>query len=208
MPRIRTLKPEAPQHRKVGRLSIWARWLWAVMITQADDEGRLVADTGQLKTWAFAYDVEITLDQVERWLQEVAQTCLVRLYTVRAVRYAYFPSWRDHQKIDRPTQSKLPIPPQLRSTRTRRAITETSPSARHGSDLDLIGSRIKDLDLDRKGGERGGKPEPMSLDQSNSGHDPSHYHTALEVLQAVEAGHITQDQGSARLRELGKGRGR
>jgi len=48
------------------------------------------------------------------------------------------------------------------------------------------------------------KPGPMSLDQSNNGHDPSDCRTALEVAQAVEAGHITQAQGSARLRELGK----
>lgn len=204
MARIRTLKPEAPQHRKVGRLSIHARWLWATMITQADDEGRLVADTGQLRAWAFAYDVEITLEQVDLWLHEIAQTHLVRLYCVRAVRYAYFPSWKDHQKIDRPTLSKLPIPPQLRSTRSRRGKSEPSSSPRHGSEG--IGSEgIKDQGSEGKGEEWRGKPDPIvqSTDVRN-GHDPSHYQESVAVMQAVAAGHITQAQGSARLRELGK----
>jgi hypothetical protein len=105
--RIRTLKPEALQHRKVGRLSIWARWLWLGMLTQADDAGILVADPGQLRLVAFGYDEDLTIAKVSELLAEIAQTGLVVLYTVRNVPYAYFPSWKDHQKIDRPLQERL-----------------------------------------------------------------------------------------------------
>jgi hypothetical protein len=125
-PRIRSIKPEAPQHRKVGRLSIQARWLWLTMITQADDDGRLVADCGQLRSWAFAYDLDVTDAKVAELVAEIAATGLIRCYSVRNVPYAWFPSWLDHQRIDRPTQSKLPPPPQLRSTRTRRGLVECS----------------------------------------------------------------------------------
>ncbi len=113
MPRIRTLKPEAWSHRKVGRLSIPARQLWTVMITQADDDGREIADPGQLRVLAFPYDREITDEQVAGWRDEIAAPGLIQLYEVDGVLYAHFPSWRDHQRIHRNhyTPSKLPPPP-------------------------------------------------------------------------------------------------
>jgi len=131
MARIRSFKPEAAQHRKVGRLSIPARWLWFVLVTQADDEGRLVADGGQLKLAAFGYD-RITPSRVVELLEEIAATGLIRLYELGAVPYLDFPSWKDHQRIDRPTPSKLP--PYSDSTSPRRVLDESSTSPRRGSD--------------------------------------------------------------------------
>ena len=61
------------------------------MITQADDEGRLVADPGQLRIIAFPYD-PITDATVTEWLAELDKSGMVRLYQVRGVQYAYFPS--------------------------------------------------------------------------------------------------------------------
>ena len=122
MPRIRTIKPEALQHRKIGRLSIWARWLWLALLTQADDEGRLVADPGQLRLQAFGYDDDVTVAKVTDLLAEVAASGLIVLYESKNVPLACFPSWSDHQRIDRPKASKLPRPAGLRSTTHRRSI--------------------------------------------------------------------------------------
>lgn len=112
-PRIRTLKPEAPQHRKVGRLKDRAFRLWIVMITQADDEGRLIADAGQLRIQTFGYHQDVTERNVDEALREIAGTGLVVLYDVRGIRYAWFPSWSEHQRIHvrHFTPSKLPPPP-------------------------------------------------------------------------------------------------
>ncbi len=126
MPRIRTIKPEALQHRKIGRRSIWARWLWLGIVTQADDEGRLVADPGQLRLLAFGYDEDMTLARVSDLLAELAETGLIVLYEVKGVPYAALPSWNDHQRIDKPKSSKLPPPPRLRSTTRRRRVVEAS----------------------------------------------------------------------------------
>ena len=41
MPRIRTLKPEHRQHRKLGPLDHLTYRLWVGMILEADDAGRL-----------------------------------------------------------------------------------------------------------------------------------------------------------------------
>lgn len=139
-PRIRSIKPEALQHRKVGRLSIAARWLWLAMITQADDDGRLVADPGQLRVVAFAYDRDVTEAMVADWLAEIAQTGLIRCYTVQDVPYACFPDWRDHQRINRPTPSKLPAPTGLRARRTHRGLRDASVSGQGDLTTDRIGS--------------------------------------------------------------------
>jgi len=112
MPRIRTIKPEAPQHRKVGRLSDRQFRIWATCITQADDEGRLVCDPEQVRVWAFAYHPDVTTEIVEDAIQAIAQTGLMKLYEVDFIRYVWFPSWRDHQRISHPTPSKLPAPPE------------------------------------------------------------------------------------------------
>ena len=77
MPRIRTIKPEALQHRKVGPLSDRAFRVWIVLITQADDEGRLVCEASQVRVWGFSYHRNISDDEVEVAIQEVATPGLI-----------------------------------------------------------------------------------------------------------------------------------
>ena len=159
MPRIRSLKPEALQHRKIGRLSDRAFRLWIGMLTQADDEGRLVADTGQLRVLTFGYFQDVGENDVEIALKEVVDTGIVALYEAVGVRYAIFPSWHDHQLISHPSRSKLPGPPEVSGA--HRNLPESSGIFRNvpqGSDLigsDLIGSPMIIADA-RKSGLRGG----------------------------------------------------
>jgi hypothetical protein len=110
MPRIRSLKPEALTHRKVGTLSNGAFRLWIGLITLSDDDGRCVADTEQLRLAVFGYRPEVTAEGVEQALHEIAQKRLIILYRRGHTRYACFPSWHDHQRIHKHhyTPSKLP----------------------------------------------------------------------------------------------------
>ena len=108
MPRIRTLKPEHRQHRKVGPLSHADYRLWVGMILEADDEGRLVCDARQLGALIFGYHQDVTPVLIEDSLRTLATLRLIRLYVHNGTRYADFPSWGDHQRINRPTPSKLP----------------------------------------------------------------------------------------------------
>ena len=107
MPRIRTLKPEHRQHRKVGKLSDRAYRLWVSMILEADDAGRLVAELDYLRAVSWPYR-QPTTAQIKAAMEEIAEVGLVRFYTAEGTRYAEFPSWGDHQVIDRPKASKLP----------------------------------------------------------------------------------------------------
>lgn len=108
MPRIRTLKPEHRQHRKTGALDHITYRLWIGMMLDADDEGRLVCDAEQLRVTIFGYHVKVTGVLIESSLSILTEVGLLRLYVVGGIRYAWFPSWHDHQVINRPTPSKLP----------------------------------------------------------------------------------------------------
>jgi len=108
MPRIRTFKPEHRQHRKVGPLDHVTYRLWAGMILEADDEGRLVCDARQLAALIFAYHQEVSREILEASLNVLETLGLIRLYAQNGTRYADFPSWLDHQRINHPTPSKLP----------------------------------------------------------------------------------------------------
>jgi len=139
------MKPEAFQHRKVGRLSIPARWLWIGMLAHADDAGRLVADHGQLRLLIFGYDQDVTDTKVGQWLDEIIETGLVVGYQVDDVPLVYFPDWSEHQKIDRPSASKLPPPS------PRKAPTKPSKRPHRAT-----------------GRPRFGRPEAASQAQANS----------------------------------------
>ena len=108
MARIRSLKPEALQHRKVGRLSDRAFRLWVGMLTQADDEGRLVADPEHFRVVCFGYNLRVKTSQVVAAMAELFASGLIRLYQVNGTRYADFPSWQDHQVVNKPSPSFLP----------------------------------------------------------------------------------------------------
>lgn len=148
--RIRTLKPEHRAHRKVGKLSDRAYRIWVAMILEADDQGRLVADPDQLLSAAFPYQRSLTVQETEAALEELTAPGLVVLYTVQNTRYAWFPSWEDHQRIDKPKPSKLPEFPSARvrerSRLCRGAIVDESrrihvgSGSGSGSGSDRIGS--------------------------------------------------------------------
>jgi hypothetical protein len=142
--------------------------VWVVLLTQADDEGRLVCDAAQVRVWGFAYHT-VTDGDVEAGLQEVAQLGLIRLYQVNGTRYAVFPSWRDHQRINRPAPSKLPEPPPFSecSLNTHGGHTEHSMSTHAGSDQGS--DQDQGSDGEGKGGEWGtiGEPNKPALKWKN-----------------------------------------
>lgn len=109
MPRIRTLKPEHRQHRKVGKLSDRAYRLWVSMILEADDHGRLVAESEYLRAVTWPYQAPAHT-RVKEALDEIAGVGLIHLYRCGDTAYAEFPSWGDHQRVQHPSQSKLPPP--------------------------------------------------------------------------------------------------
>ncbi|PRE27552.1 hypothetical protein L0Z36_05420 [Burkholderia multivorans] len=139
MARIRTIKPEFPQSESMGRVSRDARLTFIQLWTLADDEGRLRGNSRMLASLLFPYDDDAQ-SLIEGWLGELEQEqCLVR-YKIGGTSYIQITNWLIHQKIDKPSKSKIP------------AFDESSrilANPREMSSLDQ-GSRTKDQGVDQK----------------------------------------------------------
>ena len=140
MPKIRSLKRSYFRSHTVKKMSRPARLTLAgVIAAMADDEGRFVADARLVRTEVYPWDDDVTDAEVEAHLREAAQkkVRLVRLYSVRGVRYAYFPRWDQHQWISKKTPSSIPAMP-ARYRHDAQIGTEhtVTVSARHARALD------------------------------------------------------------------------
>lgn len=107
MPRIRTIKPELPQSQSIGRLSRDARLLFILLFTVADDAGRTRAASRLLASLLYPYDADAP-GLIEGWLAELERNGQIRRYAVDGSEYLEIAKWLEHQKIDRPSASRLP----------------------------------------------------------------------------------------------------
>jgi hypothetical protein len=107
MARIRTIKPEFPQSESTGRLSRDARLLFIQLWTLCDDSGRTRAASRMLASLLFPYDSDApTL--IDGWVAELErEQCVVR-YAIDGSTYLQVCNWLNHQKIDKPSASKIP----------------------------------------------------------------------------------------------------
>lgn len=179
MARIRTIKPELPQSETVGRLSREARLLFVLLFTVADDAGRVRAASRLLASLLYPYDDDAP-GLIDGWLDELVDQKQVRLYEVDGSRYLEIVKWLEHQKIDRPSASKLPAPPEA-SPDTREgsralgvvSVPSTVPVPRSGSN-----SRATDRD------EVSDKPTKIGADFQPSAHSVE-YAKSLGMADAV-----------------------
>lgn len=107
MARIRTIKPEFPQSESIGKLSRDARLLFIQLWTISDDEGRARAAPRMLAGLLFPYDNDAP-GLIGAWMDELEKVGCIRRYIVKQAAYLDIPGWSDHQKIDKPSKSRLP----------------------------------------------------------------------------------------------------
>lgn len=183
MPRIRTLKPEHKQHRKIGLLTDRQYRLWVGMLTEADDHGRLVADASWLRAVVFPYQARLSAKMIASDLAELEAAGLIRLYRVGDTPYAVFDSWRDHQYVPKAQPSKLPSPPDHsgNATVTRQERAGSVPVGSEG---------IKDQGsegIGREGIGRGGEP-PQEFANAN-GHESTNGHGVEPKMHQQDKAH-------------------
>ena len=105
--RIRTIKPEFWESETLGRVSREARLLFVGLFSCCDDSGRTRASSRLLASRLFPYDDD-ALENLPVWLDELVAAKCVRIYVVDGETFLDIPNWLKHQKIDKPSQSKLP----------------------------------------------------------------------------------------------------
>lgn len=107
MARIRTIKPEFWTDEKLSECSLSARLLFIGLISHADDEGRLEHSPARLRMQVFPCG-SVKPAQITEWLGELRERSLIRLYVVDGREFLDVPNFAKHQRINRPTPSKLP----------------------------------------------------------------------------------------------------
>jgi hypothetical protein len=107
MPRIRTIKPEFPQSESMGRVSREARLLFVLLWTICDDSGRARAASRMLASLLYPYDDDAP-KKIDLWITELErEECVIR-YQAEGATYLQVCNWLNHQKIDKPSASKIP----------------------------------------------------------------------------------------------------
>ncbi len=111
MARIRQYKPAFFTDDKVGRLSRDARLFFFGVLSEADDEGRLVDAPKRLAGVIYPFDEDVTPKKVERWINELEAQQMVLRYQHEGGKFLFVRTFKDHQKMSHPTPSTLPPPP-------------------------------------------------------------------------------------------------
>lgn len=110
MSRRRMIDPNIWQSEDMSKLSVFDRLLFIGMISNADDEGRGRAHSSFLKSIIFPYD-EIDIDDINTALSRISSYTSVVIYEVNGKRYYAFKNWKCWQRVDKPTKSIFPPPP-------------------------------------------------------------------------------------------------
>jgi hypothetical protein len=125
MPRIRTIQPNFARSTSMSRVSRDARLLFVQLWTVVDDAGRARASPAELAAQLYAADDDAPA-ALPAWFDALEGEGCIERYTVDEIAYLRIVNWRRHQKIDRPTASRLPPAPREPLASAREESTQMS----------------------------------------------------------------------------------
>ena len=117
----RVIRGEILSSRSLGRVSRNADWLFHKLLTAADDFGRLDGRMGVLRAVVFPNRDDVTLGELERWLEELTRCDPdgrgpVHRYCVDGEPFIQLVNWEEHRSNGRrASKSRFPEPPELSS---------------------------------------------------------------------------------------------
>lgn len=124
----------------MSRVGRDARLVFVGLWSLADDEGRFRADPRFVAGQILPYDAD-GLGTIKKALAELEREGCVQLYGANGSHYGFVTGWKAHQKIDRPSQSRLPQPPEKslanpreESTKPREASCEEGMGMEQGGE--------------------------------------------------------------------------
>lgn len=156
MARIRSVKPTFWTDEKVGLLPRDVRLTFLGLISaMADDYGRLSGVAKIVRGAVYPFDEDVTTADVESHLVTLASAGLITRYQVNGSQYIHIRSWQKHQRVDKPSPSLLPPPPEA-SEPEPRPITDHSSNDRRTFPTDGTGDgdgRELEKERERSGAE-------------------------------------------------------
>lgn len=110
MARSRMIKPEFFNDEKLAILSRDSRMLFVGMWVMGDDYGVVKGHNRWLQSQVFPYEA-IPHETFDGWLKELEQAGLVVRFEHSGEQFIYICNFTKHQKVDRPSKSRNPSPP-------------------------------------------------------------------------------------------------
>jgi hypothetical protein len=149
MARIRSVKPDLRTSKLVATWPFEMRYFFVLLWGYLDDKGRGYDVPKTIAGDCFPHDEKITASKVDKWLDRMklgrnGKEGPICRYEIDGIRYVHAVNWKEHQKPNRPTPSRLPQCP------LHAQLTEYSSEP--GSD-GLTGSSVPG------GGEKGRRGE-------------------------------------------------
>jgi hypothetical protein len=135
--RIRTIKPEFWASEDVAPLSYFDRLLFIGLWSYVDDNGvgrdniRLIVAS----LFPLEEDPADIVEAVDKGVAAIADAGLIVRYVVAQRPYFYVLKWSKHQKINRPTRSRYPRPPDNLIEGSRQLPEESSEPQEDSEDL-------------------------------------------------------------------------
>lgn len=123
----RIIKDSIRTSKSVNALTDFQFRLWLYLITYVDDYGRGSADAEILKGFVFPRRKSVTEAQIQRGLDDLATTGMIRLYEADGEPYFCFPNWDKHQRIQT-KRSKYPDPSESTVTHREPPLESESES--------------------------------------------------------------------------------
>ncbi len=158
----RTHMVAADERESVGALSDAAYRVWVALTLRADDAGRVRASAKQVRAWTWGLqEVARRTEEAETALAELDAAGEIVRYEDKGEAFAYLAHWGEDQRIDHPTASRLPSPPE-----PSRALAPTLESSRklaspreNSRDLAKTPETSRKLPLDVEGDVEGSRTE-------------------------------------------------
>lgn len=111
MARIRTIKPSIFSSLTVCEWPIPVRWTFAGLFTYMDDQGRGLDETRLIKSELYPLDDAMTIKKIDQHLALISETGPLCHYKAAGQSLIHIKSWKEHQRINRPTPSRYPACP-------------------------------------------------------------------------------------------------
>ena len=121
MARIRSIHYDALKSEKLAAVSAEAERCYSRLAAHCDDEGRAEDNPRLFAAYLFPLHDDVNGDAVEAWLEDLACAGLIVRYEVDGDPFLFVTRWRDYQKPNKPTPSKIPPPPDVLPESSRTA---------------------------------------------------------------------------------------
>lgn len=108
MARIRSIKPDMRRSLTVCSWPYPVRWTFVGLPGYMDDYGRGIDDARLIKAELYPLDDDMTPKKIENHLRQISENGPLCRYEVDGRRYLHLTSWDEHQKPNRPTESRIP----------------------------------------------------------------------------------------------------